>query len=53
MNNRLGQGWAPETPCDNVGELAIRELRILLERLFTKRKKTKDNTDAKGQPINR
>jgi hypothetical protein len=48
MQNRIGKGWAPEVPCDNLGEFAIRELRILLERLFNKRKQ-KDKQNAKGQ----
>ncbi len=47
MMSRIGQGWAPEIPCDSLGEFAIRELRILLKRLFDKRKANKDNKDAK------
>jgi hypothetical protein len=31
---RLGKGWAPEAPKDEISEFAIRELRMLLERIF-------------------
>lgn len=34
MKIKLGRGWAPEQPIDDIELFAIRELQALLTRLF-------------------
>lgn len=33
---RIGKGWAPEMPPDKYSLFAIRELRMLIKRIFEK-----------------
>jgi hypothetical protein len=44
---RLGRGWAPESNADEFSLYAIRELKILLEKIFSTRKKDFSKNDNK------
>lgn len=39
--NRLGRGWAPEKVSEELSSFAIRELRILIQKIFTQRQNRK------------
>jgi hypothetical protein len=44
---KIGKVWAPETPTNELSQIAIRELRILIEKIFSYRKKDFPKNDNK------
>lgn len=44
---KIGRGWAPEKEPDEYSIIAIRELRMLLEKIFSTRKKDFSRNDNK------